>query len=207
MKNRSHVALVSAGVILILLVLVLVVFPQSPRVVNENLLSQCSTPWPPEMPGPNVSQREQFAVLLANPGTSPKLCVGYSSLVNSQVPLQLDASVVALNSTTSTVSISAEPYDLTVPSDNNGISPVGVAYAVFILHLSNSSRGFYVLELPGDCPRLLASGYVVPQVNESDFGVWIQRALSCTGNPQVTPNVTMALAGESSLNVTYPYVG
>jgi hypothetical protein len=127
-------------------------------------------------------------------------------MINNQVSLQLDASVVALNSTTGNISISVEPSDLTVPSDNNGISPVGVAYAVYTLHLSNSSRGFYVLELPGDCPRLLASGYAAPLVNESDFGVWVQRALSCTGNPQVTPNVTIDLAGESNLNVTYPYV-
>ena len=181
--------------------------PWDPRVLNQGLLTQCNGPWPPlGTPGPNVSQRQQFMVFLANPGTSPKLCAGYSSLIDSQVMLQLHALIVPLNASTGSITILAEPYNLTVPNNNNGISPTGVAYAVFTLHISNDTRGFYVLELPGDCPRLLAVGYAPAQINQSDYGNWVNHSLSCTGNPQTTPNAILALVGEEGLNATLPNV-
>jgi hypothetical protein len=123
------------------------------------------------------------------------------------VSLRLAGLVVPLNSSAGAFAVFADPINLTVPNDNNGISPVGIAYAVFTLELSNVSRGFYVLDLPGDCPRPLALGYSAAQVNESDFGVWVQRSLSCSGNPQSTPNVTFQIEGVSNLSATYPYVG
>ena len=208
MKRRTWGLLVSAGVVLLLYVVVFTIIdqPWNPRVVNQDLLNQCNSSWPPESPGPNISQREQFAVLLANPGVSPKMCVGYSSLIDDQVSLELNALVVPLNSSTGAITVLAEPHNLTVPNDNNGNSPAGIAYAVFTLQVSNDSHGFYVLDLPGDCPQLLAVGYLAAQVNESDFGIWVQRSLSCTGNPQVAPNVTFQLEGESNLNVTFPYI-
>jgi hypothetical protein len=208
LKRWVRGLLIFAAVVFLLYVAVFTIItqPWNPRVLNQNLLNQCSASWPPESPGPNISQREQFAVLLANPGTSPKLCVGYGSLVDSQVSLQLDALVVPLNSSLGTITVLAEPHNLTVPNDNNGNSPTGIAYAVFTLQISNGSRGFYVLDLPGDCPRLLAVAYPPAQINESDFGKSVHDSLSCTGNPQVAPDVTVQFEGESNLNITYPYV-
>lgn len=208
MKREYKGALIFGGAILLLYIVVLAIVaqPWNPRVLNQNLLSQCNEPWPPTPIGPNVSQRQQFMVLLANPGTSPKLCVGYSSLVDSQVVLRLDALVTPLATTTGTITIAAEPYNLTVPNDNNGMSPVGIAYAVFTLQVSNSTSGFYVLDLPGDCPQLLAVGYPPNQIDASDFGNWVQRSLSCTGNPQVAPNTTVQFEGALNLNSTNPYV-
>ena len=180
--------------------------PWDPRVLNQNLLSQCNEPYPPELPGPNVTQREQFVVLLANPGTSPKLCAGYSSLIDSQAILHLSSQVVPLNMSTGNITVLPEPYNLTVPNDNNGMSPVGIAYAVFTLQISSNARGFYALDLPGDCPQLLAVGYPATQINQGDFGQWVQNSLSCTGDPIAAPNATFQLVGAASLNVTFPYV-
>ena len=208
LKRAYWGLLLSACVVLALYaaVFIMVTEPWNPRVLNQNLLSQCNESWPPTPLGPNISQREQYMVLLASPGTSPKLCVGYSSLIDSQVVLRLAAVVVPLNASTGGITIVPQPLDLTVPNDNGGNSPVGIAYAVFTLEIPNSSRGFYVLDLPGDCPQLLAIGYPPSQINGSDFGNWVQRSLSCTGNPQVAPNTTMQFEGGAGLNSTNPYV-
>lgn len=207
LKREYKGALAFGGSVLLLFIIAftLVAQPWNPRVLNQNLLKQCNEPWPPTPLGPNISQREQFLVLLANPGTSPRLCVGYSSQVDSQVALRLRAAVVALNLSTGGITVAAEPYNLTVPNDNNGISPVGVAYAVFTLQIPNGSHGFYVLDLPGDCPRLLAVGYPPSQITQGDFGSWVQRSLSCTGNPQAAPDTTLQLEGGWDLNSTNPY--
>jgi len=187
---------------ILLLVVAIAIFPQTSRVVNQGLLKQCSGSLPgPEPETANITQREQFAVLLADPGTTSKLCVGYSSNSNSPVVLQLNPLVVSLNSSASGIQVTAEPGTLTVPG-NQGTSPIGVAYAVYTLNVSTGSQGFYVLELPGDCPRLLASGYSASLVNESNFGGWVQQALACSGNAQVTA----VIASESNLGMTYPYV-
>ena len=134
--------------------------------------------------------------------------VGYRGAVAIHGSLQLNRLVVPVNFSSGAIAVSAEPHNLTVPNDNNGLSPTGIAYAVFTLQISNGSRGFYVLDLPGDCPRLLAVGYSPAQVNESDFGNWVHDSFACTGNPQVTVDASLQLAaGESNLNITYPYVG
>jgi hypothetical protein len=145
--RRSRVLVIAVAAIL-LLVVALTIFSQPNRVVNQGLLKQCSTSWPPGSPETaNISLREQFMVLLASPGTTSKLCVEYSSYSNDAVVLQLNPRVVPLNSAIGGIEVTAEPDTLTVPGNNNGISPIGVAYAVYTLNISNNSKGFYVLEL------------------------------------------------------------
>lgn len=99
--------------------------------------------------------------------------------------------------------VTADPNILTVPGDNNGLSPTGEAYAVFTLNISNDSKGFYILELP-PCLQLLASGYSASQVNASDFGGWVQQVqlAICSGNAQVN----VVFVSESNLNITYPVI-
>jgi len=198
--------MVALATIAILVLVSFVVLTSNPRVLNQDLLNQCNTQWPLESPGPNITQREEFSVLLASPGTSPRFCVGYSSLIDNEVSIQLYGLVVPLGSSGGTISVLADPPTLTVPNDNNGQSPVGIAYAVFTLQISNSSHGFYVMDMPGDCPRLLAVGYSAAQVNESDFGTWVQRSLSSAGNPQIAPDFDFEIEGVWNLNATSLYV-
>jgi len=184
-------------------------WPQYGRSVNDGLLNQCSVQWPPWTPTEtaNTTGRESppsVLILLANPGTTSKLCVGYGSNSNSALDLPLNTSVISTSSSEGGVEFTAEPGVLTVLSDNNGLSPTGVAYAVFTLSVANGSKGFYVLEFPG-CLQLLASGYPPSQVNASDFGSWIQPAQSatCEGNAQVN----LRFVSESNLNVTLVVLG
>ena len=111
--------------------------------------------------------------------------------------------MVPLGVSTGGVEVTAEPSILTVLSDNNGLSPTGVAYAVFTLNISDNSKDFYVLEFPG-CLQLLASGYSASQVNASDFGGWVQQVQLglCSGNTQVN----LSFVSESNLNMTYAVV-
>jgi hypothetical protein len=203
----TRVSLIAVVAILLLTVTV-TNWPQNGRTVNEGLLKQCSVSWPPwtSTQTANTTRRESppsIGVLLVSPGTTSKLCVGYGSNSNYAVNLQLNPSVVDLSLSTAGVEVTAEPSVLTVLSDNNGLSPTGVAYAVFTLKASNDSKGFYVLEFPG-CLQPLASGYSASQVNASDFGGWVQQVQrdQCAGNAQVN----LSFVSESNLNITVPVV-
>ena len=177
--------------------------PQNGRTVNTGLLKQCTVQWPPwnQSETTNTSRRESpnILVLLANQGTTSKLCVGYGSNSNNAFDLPLNTSVIPIGPSRGGVEFTAEPSVLTVLSDNNGLSPTGVAYAVFTLNAAEGSKGFYVLEFPG-CLQLLALGIPPSQVNASDFGSWIQPAQSnlCDGNAQAN----LSYVSESNLNVT-----
>jgi hypothetical protein len=178
-------------------------WPQNGRSVNEGLLKQCNVQWPPwtSTETANTTGRgstPSVQVLLASPGTTSKLCVGYGSNSDNAFDLPLNSTVIPLGSSTGGVEFAAEPKVLSVLSDNNGLSPTGVAYAVFTLSVANDSKGFYVLEFPG-CLQLLASGYSPSRVNASDFGSWIQQAQSvqCEGNAQVN----LYFVSESNLDV------
>jgi hypothetical protein len=151
-------AFVVIAAVVMLAVLGLPTFLNPNRVYNQQLLSQCSVSWPPELPV-NVSQRQQFAVLLVQSDSTAKICVGYGSLSSSSVTLSLQAQVTLVNGTGGTILLSSEPNSLFVPGNNNNISPTGVAYAVYTLQPAYDSRGFYVLNLPlcfgGQCNNVL----------------------------------------------------
>ena len=99
---------------------------------NQQLLGQCNVTYPPELPV-NVSRRQQFAVLLIQPNLTAKICVEYSSVSPSSVTLSLKAQVMLVNGTGGAIVVSADPSTLYVSGNNNMISPIGVAYAVYTL--------------------------------------------------------------------------
>ena len=172
------------------------------RIYNQQLLTQCNAPWPPEFPQ-NVSHRQQFAVLLIQPNSTAKICVGYSSLSSSSVTLSLKAQVTLVNGTGGTILLSSEPNPLFVPGNNNNISPVGIAYAVFTLRPANDSRGFYILNLPGFCPTIpIAVGYLASEVNGTMFSGWLAGHYSCGPESHLVSGVYDSVL---NVNVAYPY--
>ena len=191
---------IAAVVMLVVLGLPLLLNPN--RVYNQQLLSQCNVSWPPEMPV-NVSQRQQFAVLLFQPNSTAKICVQYSSLSSSSVTLSLKAKATLVNGTGGTISLSYEPTNLYVPGNNNNISPVGIAYAVFTLRPANDSRGFYILNLPGFCPTIpIAVGYLASEVNGTMFSGWLAGHYSCGPESHLVSGVYDSVL---NVNVAYPY--
>jgi hypothetical protein len=182
--------------------LVLPTFLNPNRTYNQQLLSQCNVSWPPELPQ-NVSQRQQFAVLLFQPNSTAKICVGYHSLSSSSVTLSLKAQVTLVNGTGGMILLSSEPTNLSVPGNNNNISPVGTAFAVFTITSANDSRGFYVLNLPGFCPTIpIAVGYSASEVNATMFSGWLAGRYSCGPESRV---VTGGYVSFLNVNIAYPY--
>lgn len=175
---------------------------QSPRVLNQQLLGECNVPWPPEQPV-NTSHRQQFAVLLMSPGSTSRICVGYSSLTASRVTFRQEAEVISTSTSNAGVNVTAQPQPIAVPGDNNDVSPIGVSYGVYTINLSSDSKGFYVLELPGFCPSIpLAVGYGASQVNSTVFSRWESGASGCAWRAgQVTPSYVSV----SNVDVAYPY--
>jgi hypothetical protein len=177
-----------------------------------NLLAQCSSRPPHAFPGPdpqNLTRREQFSVLLADPGQTAKVCVGYEAYNdNSSVILQLEPLMVTVGGGTTAlpINVTAEPSgSLTAPHGvecGNSPCPEPLAYAVYTITIPNGTKGFYVLQLPGDCPTPFAVGYPWSEVNASDFGGWPNQAFSCSGSSQVDPYTVVY----SNLNITFAYV-
>jgi hypothetical protein len=140
---------ISVSVLLLAAVIVtafLIPRPSINRIVNGNLLTQCPNQRPPVSPEPesqNVSQREQFAVILANPGQTATLCIGYTAngFTNSAT-LQLQSQAVAANTTvfTRSISVTTQPSGSIVapPANDCGLSPCGlsVAYAVYTITIT-----------------------------------------------------------------------
>ena len=124
--GRSR-ALIIAAVVIIVLIAVVALYPQPSRQVNEDLLKQCTTrPPSPEPESQNTTQREQFGVWLATPGTASKLCAEYVSNSSSSVFLQLNPTSIPVNSTTNAIEVQADPNNMTVPG-STGNSPTGAA--------------------------------------------------------------------------------
>jgi len=200
------------GVLILLAVFGLFIFANTfnPNpIVNGDLLKQCNPPpaVTVQNTGPNTSQKEEFflPVFLASPGTSSKLCVEYFSNNSSATEhVQLSAQAIAINGSAAGIQVSPEPSELTVLR-NPGLSPTGYSVAVYTLNFSESSRGFYTLNITGDC-LLFASGYSASQINESDFGsTLLHHALDCygAGDSQVSIQIESYLnLNETLLQVT-----
>ena len=110
------------------------IIPRPPvnQIVNGNLLKECSTPSPPELPeseSQNVSRREQFQVILANPGQIARLCVGYTSdNCTNSIMLQPQAQIVAANpGLPSSSSSSSVPINVAVQPAGGVDVPPGIA--------------------------------------------------------------------------------
>lgn len=200
MKDKT---ILVAVVIVLLLALALLVFVSRPtNVVNQQLLGECNVPWPPELPT-NSSHKQQFVVLLLRPNSIARICVGYGSLSPSPVELRLQASVIGLNHNAGGVTLSAQPLNLTVPGNNNNVSPIGVAYAVYTIELANNSKGFYILELPGFCPTIpVAVGYSSSEINATVFSGWLAGNYACGLERSLVQGWYESV---SNVDVAYPY--
>ena len=203
MTTSARVIVPIAAVVIAVIVVAVFGFLQQPtRVYNRELLGECNVSWPPELPV-NSSHRQQFAVLLMRPNSTARICVGYSSLTPSSMQLNLQTAVIPLGHGTAGVTLSAKPQNLTVPGNNNGLSPTGVAYAVFTIELANDSKGFYILKLPGFCPTIpFAVGYSAAQVNSTSFSGWLAGNYACGSETSLLQGSYMSV---SNVDVAYPY--
>jgi hypothetical protein len=199
---KVKLILIAVAIVLLSVVALLVFVSRPTNVLNQQLLGECNVPYPPELPT-NSSHKQQFAVLLLRPNSSARICVGYSSLSPSPVELRLQASVIGLDHNVEGVTLSAQPLNLTVPGNNNNVSPVGVAYAAYTIRLANNSKGFYILELPGFCPTIpVAIGYSSSEVNATVFSGWLAGNYACGPERSLVEGWYVSV---SNVDVAYPY--
>src|ERR1039458_1470502 len=148
----------AVAILIVIAVFVVALYQtQTPTNTGTQYLSECSTTWPSELPGPNTTQLETLAAMTVNPGTTAKICVEYSSGSSSSVTSPLNGFAYFENNMSSVpspiIQVSPQPIMLKAPA-MRGQSPSPVAYAVFTLNISSSARGFYMLFLDGICPQM-----------------------------------------------------
>jgi hypothetical protein len=164
-------------------------------------LQQCSQTWPPQPPGPNITQLETLAAMTVNQSSTAQICMEYNSVGTSPVSETLAGTVYFASNLTlvpnGTISIFAEPQTIVAPpvQENGASNP----YAAFTLSTSSSSQGFYLLSLTGTCPMPLAVGYT--QINYSDFAYGLQHEVSCE-----TQTVSGAYVSVENVGVAYSFV-
>lgn len=159
------------------------IFGQSEPLSGTQYLQQCPTSWPPQEPGPNITQLETLVAMTINPNTVAKICTQYSSENNTSVNLTLNGSVYYASNMTkvpmSLIQVIADPRSLKAPS--LGGKSAGEPYAVFTLDASSFAQGFYMLSLSEMCPLMpLAVGY--EQINYSDFAYGFHHGNQCSSN-------------------------
>ena len=201
MKAKS--ILIAVAIVLLLTVALIILVSRPTNVVNQQLVGECNVPWPPELPT-NSSHKQQFVVFLLRPNSTARICVRYTSLSPSPVELNLySGTIIGLNHNVWGVTMSTQPLNLMVPGNNNNLSPIGVAYAVYTIELTNGTTGFYIFELPGFCPTIpVAVGYSPSEVNATVFSGWLAGKYACSTESRFVQGSYESI---SNVDVAYPY--
>jgi len=179
----------------------------------------CVGAYPPTpFPTDNSSQETKFDVLLMNMSSTATLCViyytqpyaqtPYSQSINPSIWLAQFAHNSSLPNNTDLVpangiDIKARPSSFVLGSYNS------VVIVSYTLTANSSSKGFYLLQTPLNCPNLLplAVGYSGSQIGGDDFRQYLDGPLSSSSNCSLeNQNIGVVIIGVSGLGIAYPAI-